>query len=83
MRDRLRTDTWLLAANPDLDLICISKFLGIDTDIPVGIIEVFPGSILICFSIFAERSIPDEPFVSYLGSSIFLDSLLIKTSVIN
>ena len=61
----------------------ISKFLGIDTDIPVGIIDVLPGSIFICFSILAERSIPDEPFVSYLGSSIFFDSLLIKTSVIN
>ena len=28
-----------------------------------------PGSIFICFSILAERSIPDEPFVSYLGKN--------------
>ena len=43
----------------------------------------FPGAISILSSIFAARSIPDDPSVSYFGREIFLDNLLINISVIN
>ena len=51
--------------------------------IPVGIIVVFPGSILTGVFILAERSRPDDPLVSYFGNIMSFDSLLIKISVIN
>ena len=50
---------------------------------PVGIISDFPGKILICLSVLAARSRPDEPYVSYLGKATSFDNLLINISVIN
>ena len=57
-------------------------FFGIEIEIPVGIIEDSPASIVIGDSIFAAKSMPEEPLVSYFGNFTFLDSLLIKISVI-
>ena len=42
---------------------------------------VLLGSILISFSIFAARSMPDEPSVSYLGKDIFFDNKRILNSI--
>ena len=67
-----KTLIWLFAANPDLGLIWISKFFGIATANPVGIISDLPGRISICLSILAAKSRPDEPSVSYLGKLRFL-----------
>jgi len=48
-----------------------------------GTIAVFPGSIFILVSIFAAKSIPEDPLVSYLGRGTSLDSLLINIFVIH
>ena len=58
-----KTDILLFSANPDLGLICISKFSGIATDRPVGINFVSFGFIMMFLSIKAWRSSPDEPDV--------------------
>ena len=73
----------IFAAKPERGLICISKFLGIDTARPVGIIADFPGLISISFQYLQLRSIPEDPSVSYFGKGILLDNLLINISVIN
>ena len=74
----LSTLILFLAAKPDLGLICASYPFGIDKAKPVGIITVLPGSIIRLPSMFAPKSIPDEPLVSYFGKETCFDNLLIN-----
>ena len=77
-----KTDIWFLAANPERGLICISKFFGIDTAKPVGIIAVLPGSISYFFQYL--RQDPYQKIHQFrIWKEIFLDNLLINISVIN
>ena len=78
-----KTVILFFAAKPDLGLICISNPFGIVTAKPVGMILVLPGSILTSVFIFAAKSIPEDPIVSYFGNETSLDSLLINIFVIH
>ena len=77
-----KTVIFFFAAKPDLGLICASNPFGIDTDKPVGIIKDLPASIIKSSFTFADKSIPDEPLVSYFGKGTSLDNLLINTFII-